>query len=223
MSADPTSIDRIRNATFASARRGYKKQDVDSFLASLSDWLESGEGREQSVVVKEALQDVGRRTGKILATAEESAQEIREQAQKAREEADTYSKRTRENADQQASALKESSEAEAERTRAVAARDAEEMTSKAKGEVRAIVADGESKKAELEAELAELAERRDAILRRIDELASQLTGTADHHRSGAHKNVAGNGDADTAADDGEESAAKPARAAAKKTKAPARS
>ena len=95
MNADPTSIERIRSATFESARRGYKKQDVDRFLASLADWLASGEGREQTVVVKEALQDVGRRTGKILTTAEETAQEIREKAQQAREEARSARRRRR--------------------------------------------------------------------------------------------------------------------------------
>jgi DivIVA domain-containing protein len=182
MSADPTSIERIRNATFASDRRGYKKQDVDRFLANLADWLASGEGREQSILVKEALQEVGRRTGAILVTAEESAQEIRDQAQKAREEADAYAARAREQADQQAGALKESSEAEAERLRSVAARDAEESISKAKAEVRTVIAQGEARKAEIEAEIENLGERRDSILRKVDELAVQLSGTAKEHR-----------------------------------------
>jgi len=182
MSADPTSIDRIRNASFESGRRGYKKQDVDRFLASLADWLASGEGRKQSVLVKEALEDVGRRTGSILVTAEESAQKIREKAENTREEADAYASKTREQTEQQASALKESSEAEAERIRSVAARDAEETLSKAKAEVREIVAQGEATKAQIQAEIEDLGKRRDSILGRIDELASQLSGTAKEHR-----------------------------------------
>jgi DivIVA domain-containing protein len=182
MNADPSSIDRIRNTSFESARRGYKKQDVDRFLASLADWLASGEGREQTVVVKEALEDVGRRTGAILVTAEASAQEIREKAQKAREDADAYAKQKREQADQQAQALKESSEAEAERTRSVAARDAEETITKSKAEIRTLVAQGEEKKGAIEAEIEELGQRRDSIVKRIDELALQLSGAANEHR-----------------------------------------
>jgi DivIVA domain-containing protein len=185
MTADPTSIDRIRNATFAGARRGYNKQDVDSFLANLADWLASGEGQEQSVVVKEALQDVGRRTGAILTTAEEAAQETRATAEKARQEADAYAEQARQSADAQAKATKESSEAEAERTRSVAARDAEEMITKAKAEVRKIVEEGDTKKADLNSEIDELGERRDSILRRVDELASQLAGAANQHRPAA--------------------------------------
>jgi DivIVA domain-containing protein len=182
MGADPTSIERIRSATFKSARRGYKKQDVDRFLASLADWMASGEGREQSIHVKEALQDVGRRTGKILTTAEEAAQEIRDRAQQAREEADAYAKQARENADQQIGALKESSEAEAERIRTVAARDAEELISKAKADARAIEEEGKARKAEIEAEIGELRKRRGSLVEHLDQLARQLSGTADDHR-----------------------------------------
>jgi DivIVA domain-containing protein len=182
MNADPTSIERVRTATFKSARRGYKKQDVDRFLQSVADWLASGEGREQSVVVKEALQDVGRRTSSILVTAEEAAQEIRDQAQKKREEADGYAKQTREQANQQAKALKESTEAEAERLKSVAARDVEEMKSKAQADVRKIVDDGETKKAELRGEIEELGQRREQIVEHLDQMATQLSGTAKEHR-----------------------------------------
>jgi DivIVA domain-containing protein len=182
MTADPTSIERIRDATFDTARRGYKKQDVDRFLSSLADWLASGEGREQSVVVKEALQEVGRQTSSILVTAEESAQKVRDAAQRKREEADAYAKQAKEAADQQAKTQKESSDAEAERTRAVAGRDAEEMISKAKGEVRAIEKDGEARKAEIQAEIEELRKRRSSIVEHLDQLAVQLSGTADDHR-----------------------------------------
>jgi DivIVA domain-containing protein len=182
MNADQTSIERIRSATFKSARRGYKKQDVDRFLSSLADWLASGEGREQTVVVKEALQDVGRRTSSILVTAEEAAQEIRDQAHKKRGEADAYSKQTREQADQQAKALKESTEAEAERMRSVAARDTEKMKSDAQADVRKIHEEGEARKAELKGEIEELQQRRESIVQHLDQMAVQLSGTAADHR-----------------------------------------
>jgi DivIVA domain-containing protein len=215
MTADPTSIERIRSASFESARRGYKKQDVDRFLASLADWLASGEGRKQSVLVKEALEDVGRRTGSILVTAEESAQEIRERAEKTREEADAYAKQTKERTEQQARALKESSEAEAERIRSVAARDAEEAVSKAKAEVREVVAQGEARKAQIEAEIEDLGKRRDSILGRIDELASQLSGTAKEHRPSKTKAT----ERDEPNGSGGDGDAAPSSAAAKTSKA----
>ena len=81
MRVDQTSLDRIRNATFPSSRRGYDKHEVEKFLARLADWLETGGGDEsRSDAVKKELEKVGQRTGAILAQAEESAQQIRAEA-----------------------------------------------------------------------------------------------------------------------------------------------
>src|SRR5258707_14099217 len=78
MGVDQTSLDRIRNATFPTAKRGYDKNEVEKFLARLADWLETGAGDEsRSDTVKRELERVGQRTGAILAQAEESAQQIR--------------------------------------------------------------------------------------------------------------------------------------------------
>ena len=82
MPVDQTSLDRIRNATFPSSRRGYDKHEVEKFLARLADWLETGAGDEsRSDTVKRELERVGQRTGAILAQAEESAQQIRAEAE----------------------------------------------------------------------------------------------------------------------------------------------
>src|ERR687892_1846434 len=82
MGVDQTSLDRIRNATFPTARRGYEKREVERFLARLADWLETGGGDEsRSDTVKRELERVGQRTGAILAQAEESAQQIRSEAE----------------------------------------------------------------------------------------------------------------------------------------------
>ena len=82
MGVDETSLDRIRNATFPSSRRGYDKHEVEKFLARLADWLETGGGDEsRSDTVKRELERVGERTGAILAQAEESAQQIRSEAE----------------------------------------------------------------------------------------------------------------------------------------------
>ena len=37
MGVDQTSLDRIRNATFPSSRRGYDKHEVEKFLATWPD------------------------------------------------------------------------------------------------------------------------------------------------------------------------------------------
>src|SRR5919197_2213145 len=82
MPVDQTSLDRIRNATFPASRRGYDKHEGEKFLARLADWLETGAGDEsRSDVVKRELEKVGERTGAILAQAEESAQQIRAEAE----------------------------------------------------------------------------------------------------------------------------------------------
>src|SRR6476620_11361091 len=82
MGVDQTSLDRIRNATFPSVRRGYDKSEVEKFLARLADWLATGAGDEsRSDTVKRELERVGQRTGAILAQAEESAQQIRAEAE----------------------------------------------------------------------------------------------------------------------------------------------
>ncbi len=81
MGVDETSLDRIRNATFPSSRRGYDKREVERFLAKLADWLETGGGESSSDTVKRELERVGERTGAVLAQAEESARQIRAEAE----------------------------------------------------------------------------------------------------------------------------------------------
>ena len=120
MGVDQTSLDRIRNATFPSSKRGYDKQEVEKFLARLADWLETGGGDEsRSETVKRELERVGERTGAILSQAEDSAQQIRSEAEaeaaetistanieveQARTEADSYAEETRNSADAYADA-----------------------------------------------------------------------------------------------------------------------
>lgn len=233
MSADPTSIERIRNATFASARRGYKKQDVDQFLARLTDWLEGNSGQEANAATKQALQDVGKRTSGILVAAQDSAEKILEAAQKERRQADEYATDVREKAERQAESTRTGSEADAQRTRSEAERDAEETKSKARAAVRKIEEEGETAKAEIRAEIDDLDQRRVDILRRVDELATQLSGTAKEHRdpadaSGADSPVEGEQAAEIKAPKGPEpkrikpkGKGKPAEAKKIKAKQPA--
>ena len=138
MPVDQTSLDRIRNATFPSSRRGYDKHEVEKFLARLADWLETGGGDEsRSDAVKKELEKVGQRTGAILAQAEESAQQIRAEAdeeargavntanleaEETRTEVDNYARETRTSADSYAQQTRQEAEGSLSNAKAEAER-----------------------------------------------------------------------------------------------------
>src|SRR3954453_9272480 len=135
MPVDQTSLDRIRNATFPSSKRGYDKHEVEKFLARLADWLETGAGDEsRSDTAKRELERVGQRTGAILAQAEESAQQIRaeaeEEARGTVNTANMEAAETRTETEKYVSETRTSADAYAEQTRTAA----EEVLSSAQGE-----------------------------------------------------------------------------------------
>src|SRR5882724_9393682 len=117
MPVDQTSLDRIRNATFPSSRRGYDKHEVEKFLARLADWLETGAGDEsRSDTVKRELERVGERTGAILAQAEETRAEADKYAGEKRISADSYAQQTREAAEQEVASTRQQAEQDARET-----------------------------------------------------------------------------------------------------------
>src|SRR5262249_36296305 len=154
MPVDQTSLDRIRNATFPSSRRGYDKHEVEKFLARLADWLETGAGDEsRSDTVKRELERVGQRTGAILAQAEESAQQIRAEAEEeatgtintanlkaeeTRAETDRYESETRTSADAYAQQARQDAEQDAADKRQKAEQDARDTIATAEAQARRI-------------------------------------------------------------------------------------
>ena len=198
MGVDQTSLDRIRNATFPSARRGYDKHEVEKFLARLADWLETGAGDEsRSDVVKRELEKVGERTGAILAQAEESAQQIRAEAEEeahgtvntanlqaaeTRSEAGQYASETRTSADSYAQQTRQSAEQEAAETRAEAEKQARETIATAEAQARRIVEEGTQRREDIEAVIADLVRRRDDVLADTEELSGKLTAAVSQHR-----------------------------------------
>jgi DivIVA domain-containing protein len=198
MGVDQTSLDRIRNATFPSARRGYDKHEVEKFLTRLAAWLETGAGDEsRSDVVKRELEKVGQRTGAILAQAEESAQQIRGEAEEeargtvntanmeateTRSEAEQYSAETRASADAYAQQTREAADQEAAATRAQAQQEARETIESAEHQARRIVEEGTRRREDVEAVIADLVRRRDDLLADTDELTSKLTAAVSQHR-----------------------------------------
>lgn len=198
MGVDQTSLDRIRNATFPAARRGYDKHEVEKFLARLADWLETGAGDEsRSDVVKRELEKVGERTGAILAQAEESAQQIRAEAEEeargtintanmeaaeTRAEVDQYASETRASADSYARRTREEAEQEAMSSKAAAEQQARETIEAAHAQARRIVEEGTQRREDIEAVIADLVRRRDDVLADTEELAGKLTAAVSQHR-----------------------------------------
>jgi DivIVA domain-containing protein len=176
MGVDQTSLDRIRNATFPSSRRGYDKQEVEKFLARLADWLETGGGDEsRSDTVKRELQRVGERTGAILAQAEDSAQQILSEAEESarvtRTEADAYAEATRAEAD--GAARKTQDEADAA---------ARETVADAGAQARRIVDEGTKRRQDIESVITDLVRRRDEVLDDTEQLGTKLAAAVDTHR-----------------------------------------
>jgi DivIVA domain-containing protein len=198
MPVDQTSLDRIRNATFPSSRRGYDRHEVEKFLARLADWLETGAGDEsRSDTVKRELERVGQRTGSILAQAEESAQQIRAEAEEeargtvntanmqateTRTEAENYAAETRSSADAYAQQTRQAAEEEVGAIRQQAEQDARETIASAQAQARRIVEEGTQRREDIEAVIADLVRRRDDVIADTEELTAKLTGAVSEHR-----------------------------------------
>lgn len=177
MGVDQTSLDRIRNATFPTARRGYDKHEVEKFLGRLADWLETGGGDEsRSDAVKKELARVGERTGAILAQAEDSAQQIRAEAE---EEA----RGTINSANLQATEARTEAESYATEARTAADRQSREAIEAAETRARRIVEDAEQRREDIEALIGDLIRRREDVIADTEELTRKLTTAVEQHRT----------------------------------------
>jgi DivIVA domain-containing protein len=217
------TIEKIRNATFTLTRRGYDRREVDSYLSKLADWLEGG-GADQvhADTIKHELDMIGRKTSKILTSAQEAAEDMKAEArheardivedarlsiessrraaedyaEKAREEADGIAEQARGEAEKQAARIR----AEVETTTARERKDADAYASKVRAEaeeyahgVRAdadahvssaeqkairMVEEGTKRRREIEKVIADLQTRREAVVKGLEKLSSQLAGAA---------------------------------------------
>jgi DivIVA domain-containing protein len=184
MPVDQTSLDRIRNATFPSSRRGYDKHEVEKFLSRLADWLETGAGDEsRSDTVKRELERVGQRTGAILSQAEESAQQIRaeaeEEARGTINTANMQADETRTETEQ----IRQATQEEVEAIRQQGEQDARGTIEAAQAEARRIVEEGTQRREDIEAAIADLVRRRSDVLADIEELTAKLTGAVSEHQA----------------------------------------
>jgi DivIVA domain-containing protein len=173
---DWKDIDRIRVPGFAEARRGYNKREVDGFLGRLADWLETDAASEigQAAVTRK-LELVGKSTAHILMTTEREAEQLRRSAEE--ESAQLLSQG-------EAAALqaRRAADEHAKQTRAQANADARVTVEAASVEARETIEEGERRRAQIEAVIADLEIRRDDALADLDRLRGELSATIAGHR-----------------------------------------
>ncbi len=177
------TIERIRNATFKVARRGYDKSEVDSFLAKLADSLKGGSvDPARSDTIKQELERIGRQTAKVLTAAEEAAQSLRADAeQKARkitQDAQGSVESIKTSADEHAKKVRQEAQAFATKTRA----DAEAHSTKIRGEAEAHSTKLRSEAETFSARMRKEAEEQATKVRdEADGYAKRVRGEADVH------------------------------------------
>jgi DivIVA domain-containing protein len=179
---DWQDIDRIRVPGFALGRRGYDKHEVDRFLARLADWLETDAATEiGQMAVTRKLELVGKSTAHILMTTEQESVEMRRNAEeecaKLVSDAEAAALQTREAADEYA-----------KQTRAQADGDARRMSEAATVEARETIEEGERRRGQVEAVIADLEVRRDDALADLDALRSELGAAIASHRPKSRPN-----------------------------------
>jgi peptidoglycan DL-endopeptidase RipA len=183
---DWTHFEQLRVSGFTMTRRGYDKREVDRFLDSLAEWLETDAANELGdQAVQRKLELVGKSTAHILLTTEKESQELKRTVQAecddlrqkadaaakdTRRQADDYSTTTRTKADEYASALRAKTDEEAQRTKAAAAEQA-----------RKTVEEGDRRRAAAEAVVAELKAQRDDTVAEMERLRSELLSTISKH------------------------------------------
>lgn len=183
---DWTHFEQLRVSGFTMTRRGYDKREVDRFLESLAEWLETDAANELGdQAVQRKLELVGKSTAHILLTTEKESQElkrtvqaecddVRQKADAAakdtRRQADDYSSNTRAKADEYSANLRAKTQEEAERTKAAAAEKA-----------RKTVEEGDRRRAAAEAVVAELKTQRDDTVAELERLRSELLSMISKH------------------------------------------
>ena len=192
---DWTHFEQLRVSGFTMTRRGYDKREVDRFLDSLAEWLETDAANELGdQAVQRKLELVGKSTAHILLTTEKESQELKRTVQAEcddlRQKADAAAKDTRRQADDYSSTtvrptildvdaakadeyssnLRAKTEEEAQRTKAAATEQA-----------RKTVEEGDRRRAAAEAVVAELKTQRDDTVAEMERLRSELLSTISKH------------------------------------------
>jgi len=184
MAAEGSSvIERIRSASFATARRGYDRRQVDEFLSRLARRLESESSGFDPDSVKRRLQEVGESTTGILTAAEETARKLQAnastEAERLRRTAGETAEHMRSEAREFAESTRERATEEGRRLRVEATRKAEEVVSAAEARAEELLERSLERRRVLDATINRLLDRRAEIADRVREMADELRALAD--------------------------------------------
>jgi hypothetical protein len=176
---DWNDIDKLRDPGFALERRGYDRHAVDKLLGSLVDWLETDAVTDLGdLAVKRKLELVGKSTSRILLTTEQEAEQMRRRAQEECDElwAETEAKaqETRQAADRYSAETRQAADDYSAKTRDKAEQDARRTESSAAAQAQKTVEEGERRRANIEAAIAELDTRRKAAIGELERLRTEL-------------------------------------------------
>lgn len=189
-------IDRLRTASFPTARRGgYDTDAVDAYLRELADWLETGGSDDtRASLIQKEMQRVGERTGGILAAAQQSADGIVSEAKseaevtrtsaerdaaEARSSADEYALETRRAADEHVRISAEAAAREASDLRTKAEAEAQEKIGRADARLQEAEAEAKARTAGVEDEIAGLVKTRESIVENLESLTTGIRGVVD--------------------------------------------
>ena len=202
---DHDVVDRIRSASFPLARKGYEKRDVDRFLDQLADWLETGgDDSARSDLVRRELERIGEQTTAILTEAHDAAETMRsdaerqvrqqladanikaeslrtsaeEYAEELRDDADAYARRVRGEADAAAERARIEADSALENSRGNAEDAARRIREEAEEKARQLVGEAQRRRADLEAVISDLDERRETVVAELRRLVSDVAGAA---------------------------------------------
>ncbi len=170
-------IERVRVEGFTDARRGYDKREVDKFLDALAEWLTTDAAKDLGgMAVKRKLEAAGRSTAQILLTTEKESEQMRlqteEECAELRADAEAASLAKRRGADEYAQKVREKADKDAKTTR-----------DSANAKAKRTVEEGDARRAQVEAVIADLDTRRDHTVVQMEQLLNELAATIDKHGS----------------------------------------
>ena len=184
---DWTHFEQLRVSGFTMTRRGYDKREVDRFLDSLAEWLETDAANELGdQAVQRKLELVGKSTAHILLTTEKESQELKRTVQAEcddlRQKADAAAKDTRRQADDYSSThLATKADEYSSNLRAKTEEEAQRAKAAATEQARKTVEEGDRRRAAAEAVVAELKTQRDDTVAEMERLRSELLSTISKH------------------------------------------
>jgi DivIVA domain-containing protein len=172
-------VERLRDPGFTIARRGYDQREVDKFLESLVDWLETDAPKELGdIAVTRKLELVGKSTSRILLTADQESTKLRRAAEEECE-------RLLADADAESHEIRRAADEYGKQVRAKADEDARQAAEAARAKAKEIVEEGERRRAEIEAVVKELESRRDGTVHELERLRTELGSTIGTHTAAA--------------------------------------